>query len=246
MIEERGNVVAGTVYSSGLEHAIEAVYEEVCKIETLCFWWEKSESELLHELVTCILGSRVSYEVATAAASNIEKAGVMEFPCLQHFSNDFEDIVADILEDPISYSNTSRTVHYPFPKSRANYISRTVRALYFEGGSLEERLRTSATPQEARRWLIGQSVGIGPKQASLFLRNVGFTNELAILDSHVLRFMYLVGLMEERVKLTSSLSVYEMYESRLRRYAISSGRSMGQLDFAIWVVMRVYSKEVRQ
>lgn len=239
-------MIVSEITKSCVEHAIDDVYRKLCEISNPFFWWNNTEVELLHALITCILGSRVSNEVALAAASKIEESGVIESACFRYLSDGFEDSVARILGHPLSGSCISRRGRYPFPNSRANYISRTVRSLYSGGESLRGLLNTSTTPQEARCWLINKSVGIGPKQASLFLRNIGFTNDLAILDSHVLRFMYLLGLVDHCVKSAPTIRVYEMYESIIQEYAFSSGRCMGQLDFAIWVVMRVFSAEIRQ
>jgi N-glycosylase/DNA lyase len=88
-------------------------------------------------------------------------------------------------------------------------------------------------------------VGIGPKQASLFLRNIGFTEELAIFDTHLLRFMSLFGLFDQDIRPISSLRNYENLENHLRDYAKSAGYSLGCVDQAIWIVMRVYLREAR-
>lgn len=233
----------GTVSNLLIEQAIKDVYDEIYQNKYTSSWWRLSEADLLFELIACILGSRVSYEVALAAVNEIKKAGLVEHPSQRYCLNDYENAVFQILSSPLHNSAwPSGRRRYPFPRSKANYISRTVRAIYSNGGSLRRELEESKTTQEARRSIICTAVGIGPKQASLFLRNIGFTDEVAILDSHVLRYMHMSGLIEKAIKTVSTLRAYEMHESTLLQYAFSTGRSLGNLDLAIWVVMRIYLK----
>ena len=47
--------------------------------------------------------------------------------------------------------------------------------------------------EEMREWLVQNVKGVGWKEASHFLRNIGRTRELAILDRHILRNMVRFG-----------------------------------------------------
>jgi N-glycosylase/DNA lyase len=86
--------------------------------------------------------------------------------------------------------------------------------------------------------LMKHMPGIGPKQASLFLRNVGYAENLAILDVHVLRFMRYIGLLRAPEISVTTLRRYEVAEERLLAYSLGLGWPMATLDVAIWVVMR--------
>jgi N-glycosylase/DNA lyase len=86
------------------------------------------------------------------------------------------------------------------------------------------------------------ATGIGPKQASLFLRNTGFGGELAVLDVHVLRFMEYMGLCPKVPKTVSTLREYEALEQILLGYARGLGWGLQVLDQAIWISMRVAKK----
>jgi N-glycosylase/DNA lyase len=88
---------------------------------------------------------------------------------------------------------------------------------------------------------VGLRCGMGPKQTSLFLRNVGWSWDVAILDVHVLSYMRLSRLASENS--VATLTAYERLEDRLRAYALGRGEPLGRLDFAVWVVMRAASKE---
>nr|WP_259668157.1 hypothetical protein [Rhizobium lentis] len=74
----------------------------------------------------------------------------------------------------------------------------------------------------------------------MFLRNSGVTYSLAVLDRHVLDFMKEMGLYSGPSNHISGLSAYGRYESDLRSYAERLGAAVGLLDWAIWIVMRVF------
>jgi len=88
------------------------------------------------------------------------------------------------------------------------------------------------------------AVGIGPKQASLFLRNIGYAENLAILDTHILKYMKVVGLVPQILKTVSYSPKYEDIERILINYATKFKESLACLDTAIWIVMRSCWKEV--
>jgi N-glycosylase/DNA lyase len=229
-----------------IESAVRRICKEIYPLSRQSQWFLASEAELLFELVACILGSQVSYEIALAAAEEIRNVGLLENPIKQYYFPVYEKSVYDILKQPLHNPGWAPTgKRYRFPKIRANHISRTIWAVYSNGGTLKDKLRSCKTAREARRSIVEIGVGVGPKQASLFLRNIGFTEELAIFDTHLLNFMSLFGLLHKAIKPISSLQNYEILENRLRNYAKRFGYSLGCLDQAIWIVMRVYLQEAR-
>jgi N-glycosylase/DNA lyase len=229
-----------------IESAVRRICQEIHPSGSRFSWPSASEAELLFELVACILGSQVPYEVALAAAKEIRNTGLLETPTKRYCIQIYEKAIYNLLSQPLQHPDWAPTGRrYRFPRIRANQISRTVWAIYSDSGSLQERLRACKNATEARRSIIAVGVGIGPKQASLFLRNIDFTDELAILDSHVLRFMGLCGQLCQATKPISSLQTYESHETHLRNYAQRSGYSLGCIDQAIWIVMRVYLQEAK-
>ena len=85
--------------------------------------------------------------------------------------------------------------------------------------------------QDAREFLVKNIKGIGYKEASHFLRNVGYSN-LAIIDRHILRFLYKEKLIEEIPK-TITYKKYLAYEKILGIFGIQHDR----LDLIIWEKM---------
>jgi len=51
--------------------------------------------------------------------------------------------------------------------------------------------------KDMREWLIRSIRGIGYKEASHFLRNIGLGENLAILDRHILKNLKFFGVIEE-------------------------------------------------
>ncbi|MFZ2147908.1 MAG: hypothetical protein WAV28_11870 [Sedimentisphaerales bacterium] len=232
--------------TNAIESTVRRICQEIHLNSSQFLWLSASEADLLFELVACILGSQVPYEVALAAAQEIRNTGLLATPTKRYCIQTYEEAMYKLLSEPLIHPDwTPIGRRYRFPKIKANQISRTVWTIYSNGGSLKERLRACKNPTEARRQIIKVGVGIGPKQASLFLRNIGFTDELAVLDSHVLRFMRLLGLNREATKSISSLQTYESYETLLQYYARRTGYSLGCVDQAIWIVMRVYLLEAK-
>ena len=115
----------------------------------------------------------------------------------------------------------------------------TALEIYSRGKGLLPILREMDSQREARLVIASVSRGIGPKQASLFLRNTGFGSELAILDSHVIRFMKHLRLLPTMPGRLSSIRVYEGVEQILQRYSQTVGWTLDILDQAIWISMRV-------
>ena len=230
---------------SNIESAIKRVYSELIKSQKDLVWFQMSEEQLLFELISCILGSQVPYESALAAAQEIRQADLLKMPVQKYTLNEYENNILTILKTPLCYQNGSLAHQkYRFPKTKSDQISRTVWAIYSNIGSLKCIFNSMEEDKKIRRKLVKIAVGIGPKQASLFLRNVGYSKDLAILDKHVLCFMRIFGFIDNRVTSVPSISSYEKYEAKLVNYAVSLGLSLGYLDYAIWIVMRVYQKKV--
>lgn len=97
------------------------------------------------------------------------------------------------------------------------------------------------SPTLARDYLISNFPGIGPKQASMFLRNIGWGSDLAIVDSHILQIASV--LFDE----AQSADRYMDLESRLRGFASDRGIALEKLDVILWSCSRMMkSKYARE
>ncbi|WP_419600764.1 hypothetical protein, partial [Thiolapillus sp.] len=97
--------------------------------------------------------------------------------------------------------------------------------------------------KEARELLVKNVWGFGPKQASLFLRRVGYCAELAALDTHILDYLRLARGIDPKPSALSRLASYERVEKEFQRVASDFGHPVGCVDLAMWVTMRVAKRE---
>jgi N-glycosylase/DNA lyase len=117
---------------------------------------------------------------------------------------------------------------YRFPNTRAAYIV-AARRLY---GQLLDTLNGFLSSGEAREWLVRNVKGLGFKEASHFLRNIGHL-DVAIIDRHILRFLHRHAIIEH---IPSSLTPrrYLELERLLLAAARRTGLEPGVLDLYLW------------
>ena len=75
--------------------------------------------------------------------------------------------------------------------------------------------------------------GIGYKESSHFLRNIGFGKDIAILDRHILKNLVKVNIIEEVPK-TLTPKKYLEIEEKMRIFCQKIGINMAQLDLLFW------------
>ncbi|MEG8016031.1 8-oxoguanine DNA glycosylase [Sphingomonas sp. 22R3R2A-7] len=217
-----------------LQRAVAAICPDIAKRATAAPR-VREEDRLWWELSCCLLSSQVPYALAVAAADRLDGSGLLH--SARADQPDLTDRLTDLLSAPLTVSGTCR--RYRFPQARARQLALTRLAVSAEAGTLCALIQTAGTGEAVREWLVGNAPGIGPKQASMFVRNVGLSYELAILDRHVLNYMTALTLSPTPIRATSSLSPYLRGETALRVHADDIGVPVGLLDWAIWIVMRV-------
>jgi len=122
-----------------------------------------------------------------------------------------------------------------FPVARPRYIV-TTRA-YFRAEfdmALRKRLRSFSDPFERRDWLAQekQIKGLGYKEASHFLRNIGVKGH-AILDKHVMKCLAEVGVVDSS-KPPSNRKRYLEVEQQLLQFAKHIKVNCDELDLVLW------------
>lgn len=231
-----------------IEYTVVEVTEKINDMRSDIDWKESNEYDLWYELVACILGSNVKFEHARSFACHLHALDLLNLENINKDYNLFELKISRALSHPILFfsGDVIRKQKYRFPILKANHIRKTAESLYENGNSIRKTLSQYNNPSIVRYQLTMKASGVGLKQASLFLRNIGYADDLAILDTHVLNYMLLLKLISHIQKRISKLVDYEKTESILQRYAKSLGIQLSCLDTAIWVVMRVYQREFQQ
>ncbi len=167
----------------------------------------KSDEEVFAELCFCICTPQTRARAADAAISMMKGESTL--------LNGDEDHVADILRE-----NGVR-----FPESKARYI---VAARAY----LKSLKSLPSDAHKAREWLVKNIKGLGYKEASHFLRNIGYEG-LAILDRHILRGMKEVGVIKEVPKNLTKRMYLEL-EKKFIQLANDLGMRPEALDLVMW------------
>ncbi|MHA6846522.1 hypothetical protein [Ralstonia syzygii] len=209
-------------------------------------WRLMTEDELLYEVAICIFGSQIVFELAVATADRLRELGLIRTDLRGKSAEEFEQRVAEALSDPLPMTNSvgvQRWVRPRFKNRLASLLTSTIVELYEHSQPIRGFLFSARNAKEARELLTQHIWGFGPKQASLFLRRVGYCADLAVLDVHVLDYLQLArGMCFSQSKL-ARLSFYEEIEETFREVAADFGHSLGCVDLATWLTMRVAKRE---
>ena len=114
-----------------------------------------------------------------------------------------------------------------FPNKRAEYIVEA-RGTFSE---LMDVLHSEKNGPEIREYLVKNIKGLGYKEASHFLRNIGF-DDLAILDFHILDLLEKYGIIKK--PRTLSRRKYLEIERKLKDIAEDLNISLAELDLYLW------------
>jgi len=107
-----------------------------------------------------------------------------------------------------------------------------MRSLFSE--YLEKKDKIIPTDIKATRIRFQEQVlGLGLKETSHFLRNIGFGENLAILDVHVLRNMLKYGVIK-KVPGNMSKKTYLELEEKLAKFSRKIKIPMAELDLLFW------------
>lgn len=122
-----------------------------------------------------------------------------------------------------------------FNESKAKHIV-SARKNFSENGELKikEMLQQFDNNQQTmREWLVENVMGMGMKEASHFLRNIGFGSELTILDRHILKNLQEYGVIEEIPKSLTEKKYLEI-EMKMKGFSKKIGIPVGELDLLLW------------
>lgn len=121
-----------------------------------------------------------------------------------------------------------------FNENKSNYIIEA-RKLFSNGTNLnlKQILNSFVNSYESREWLVENIKGIGMKEASHFLRNIGAGNDLAILDTHILKNLKRYGIIEDLPKNLNKKKYLEI-EMKMKKFAENIGIPFDELDLLFW------------
>lgn len=116
---------------------------------------------------------------------------------------------------------------YRFPNIRAEYIVEARKKI----PELKKWLKDTTSDENLRDFIVKNIKGLGYKEGSHFLRNIGFTN-YAIIDFHIIDLLVEYNLIERPKTLTKTK--YLMIEELLKNLADKLNLNLAELDLYMW------------
>lgn len=201
-------------------------------------WIDMQEDEIWIQICFCILSSNVRFEMAYSATRHLMDCGLIERRRLTLLPEvSISQIACELSKPyylPLRKDRTRR--RYRFPNSRADHIVQT--ALHLQGTQITDVLHHCETDYQAREFLARRIHGMGLKESSMFLRNIRYSNGLAVIDFHVLHFLKKSGLIGHSNYRIQERKTYLYLETLLRNFALDKRLDMSILDLAIWKSVR--------
>lgn len=174
---------------------------------------------LREEVAACLLcGHGVKSEVGLAYFDALRDRGMIRHPREP-------EVYEAVLRTPIAVEE--RMVRYRFPRVKARQLS--------EAMSVMSERDLDALPDLALRMALMDISGIGPKTSAFIVRNYRSSDEVAILDVHVVRCGKYTGFF--RSEDDPARSYCEM-EQTFVRFARAIGTRPSHLDNVMWTYGR--------
>jgi N-glycosylase/DNA lyase len=132
--------------------------------------------DIWQTLLFCILSSQVTAEKARYAAKQVST----KIPLFQQYvpwgtlAYDVETVLA------------SSDVRYRFPRARAKQIAHSWFTFAQVKDVFHQYLQSFYDERAARDDVAKNFPGLGMKQASMLMRDIGFSKNLAVIDTHIL------------------------------------------------------------
>ncbi len=128
----------------------------------------------------------------------------------------------------------------PFMKNIRFYITKARRLEIMEEEFPKNKIKKIlikneilTNPLATREFLVKNVNGFGYKEASHFLRNIGFYDEVAILDRHILKNLVKCQIIKEIPK-TLNKKMYLEIEDKMKQYCKKYKIDFAELDLIFW------------
>lgn len=177
-------------------------------------WNRQNDEEIFYELAFCLLTPQSKAKVCWDSVLRLKERGV-------HENCTADEVCCDI----------SRV---RFKNKKSEYIEK-MHNDYFKKGrfALLDLLSHKEDVNEKRDFLVSEIKGVGYKEASHFLRNIGFGKDIAILDRHILKNLLANSIIEE-IPSNLSREKYLSIEKKMAGFSKKIGIPMAHLDFVMW------------
>jgi len=177
------------------------------RIKEFAAFKEESIQKIFREMCFCIMTANCGAEKCIEIHNRME--------------DDF------LVLDDMQLSEKFKECGYRFPNIRSRYIIEARNYI----ADLEEKLNQSNRDYSLREWIVKHIKGLGFKEASHFLRNIGY-EDYAIIDFHIIDVLVKYNLIEKPKTLTKKK--YIEIESILRKMGEILKVNLAELDLYLW------------
>ena len=177
--------------------------------------WEKGDDyAMFKEFIFCLLTPQSKAKICWDAVERMEKKSLL-------MNGDYREIL-ECLEG------------VRFRNKKAEYIINS-RAIFLDNAipMVKPIISRFKSPEEARDFLVKDVKGMGYKEASHFLRNIGCGENLAILDRHILKNLKFLGKIKH-IPQSISRRIYMELENIFLRTAEELDIPPAHLDLLLW------------
>ncbi|MFQ5553448.1 MAG: N-glycosylase/DNA lyase [Thermoplasmata archaeon] len=207
---------------AGLPDELRALYRERRnEIETRlrefrAIWEAGSDEDLFAEMTFCLCAIQTSARVSDRTTRNLRDRGLLRAGSRRH--------IRDVL----------RGGYVRFHENKSRWIVEARRRFMEPNPTIRQDLEKRAhSPPALRDWLEEEIRGLGPKEASHFLRNIGLGENLAILDRHILTNLRELGVLDALPPNLTRTRYLEI-EERLQAFCERANVPLGHMDLLLW------------
>lgn len=167
----------------------------------------KSKNKILYELIFCLLTPQSKAEICWNCVEKIKKF--------------------NWIKNPKKIKNYLKGVR--FKNKKTEYIIEAIKKFK----ELEKKIEEEKDILKLRDYLVKNIKGMGYKEASHFLRNIGKGENLVILDRHILKSLMELKIIEGIPKNISRKKYLEI-EGKMRSFSKKIKIPVSHLDFLFW------------
>jgi N-glycosylase/DNA lyase len=179
-------------------------------------WNNGTDEEIFAELVFCIFTPQSKAVLCWAAVNKLAEKNMIL---------DLETRDVDIVKiiDKVRFKN-----------NKAKYVIEA-RNLFTVNNriKIKDKIKAFKDVYKLRKWLIKNIRGIGCKESSHFLRNIGIGKNFAILDRHILKNLKIYEVIKEIPK-NLNTKTYLKIEKQMQDFAKQINIPILHLDMLFW------------
>ena len=129
---------------------------------------------------------------------------------------------------------TRELIGVRFKNNKAKYIIEARRQFIMNNKiSVKSKIKQFSNKKDLRRWLVQNIKGMGYKEASHFLRNIGLGRDMAILDRHILKNLKLAGVIKDIPDSLTKRTYFDI-EQKMKKFAENIKIPIEHLDLVLW------------